>query len=266
MKWAIATAVAVALSFAAEAIAGDGVLEINQACVAAGCFPGDGPGFPVQCNESGSYRLTSSLTVPDGNTTAVDLDSYATLDLGGFAIIGTTVCTGDLTVTCTGGSGSSNGVAGGDGVTIRNGTIRNMGTAGISAGDGTLVENMLIQENRSRGIVGSYGGRGWIIRNSRIVRNGTYGIDFAVSGAYSLITNNVIEGNELAGVYALGALLLDNAIANNGREGIGGNFAGQKKAYARNTINYNNGGNDQDQTEGAVQIGVNVCASDTTCP
>jgi hypothetical protein len=41
----------------------DGVLEINQACVSVGCFPGDLAGFPVTISSTGSYRLTSSLDV-----------------------------------------------------------------------------------------------------------------------------------------------------------------------------------------------------------
>lgn len=264
-SWAIAVVAAIAVSLAAEGWASDGVLEINQACVAAGCFPGDPPGFPVNGQDFKSYRLTSNLGVPDGDTTAVVLGDYATLDLGGFAITGTTVCTGALVAVCTGGSSASFGVDGGTGVTIRNGAIRNMGTNGIRAGGGTLVEDMLIQENRFRGI-GATNGRGWIIRNSRVVRNGSYGIDLAFSTAYGLITGNVVEGNASAGVYGLGLLLLDNAIANNGSVGIGANFAGQKAALSRNVLDYNNGGNTEIQTSGGVEIGTNVCGSDTTCP
>jgi hypothetical protein len=52
--------------------AGEGVLEINQACATqTGCFPGDGAGFPVVISSSGSYRLTSNLSVPDANTSGV---------------------------------------------------------------------------------------------------------------------------------------------------------------------------------------------------
>lgn len=265
-RMAIVTAVAVAISFgAAAAQAADGVLEINQACVWTGCFPGDNPGFPVLGQASKSYVLTSNLTVPNGTTTAVQLNDFATLDLGGFSIIGTTVCTGTLVATCTGGSGTSYGVQGGNALTIRNGVIRNMGTFGIRAGKGTLVEDMLIQENRSGGIAAD-NGSGWVIRNSRVLRNGSYGIDFSVAGAYALITGNVIDGNALDGVRGIGLLLLDNAMANNGAEGINVFFGGQQSAFARNVLNYNNGGNTEDQTSGGLQIGINVCASDTTCP
>jgi len=40
----------------------DGVIEINQARALAG-GPGDEPGFPVTIYASGSYRLTSNLSV-----------------------------------------------------------------------------------------------------------------------------------------------------------------------------------------------------------
>ena len=44
----------------------DGVIEIHQACAQIGgfgCFTGDADGFPVEINASGSYVLTSNLTL-----------------------------------------------------------------------------------------------------------------------------------------------------------------------------------------------------------
>ena len=38
-----------------------GVFEIDQRCVAVGCFPGDFAGFPVTISSPGEYRLTSNL-------------------------------------------------------------------------------------------------------------------------------------------------------------------------------------------------------------
>ena len=58
----IALGVAIASALGAGAThAGDGRLEINQSCIATGCFPGDAPGFPVETQEGKSYVLTSSL-------------------------------------------------------------------------------------------------------------------------------------------------------------------------------------------------------------
>ncbi len=86
------------LGVACVARAGDGRLEINQACVAAGCFAGDTPGFPVETQAKQSYVLTSGLTVPDANTSAVVLNSNSALDLNGFTIQGVTTCSASPTV------------------------------------------------------------------------------------------------------------------------------------------------------------------------
>lgn len=48
---------------AGPALASDGRLEIHQACVTAGCFPGDGPGLPVQVPAGASAVMTSSLAL-----------------------------------------------------------------------------------------------------------------------------------------------------------------------------------------------------------
>ena len=50
----------------------DGVVYIDQNRAAAGGItPGDLAGFPVTIAQSGSYRLSGNLTVPDLNTTAI---------------------------------------------------------------------------------------------------------------------------------------------------------------------------------------------------
>src|SRR5882672_6643872 len=73
----------------------DGVILIDQNRALAGNItPGDAPGFPVTISQSGSYRLSGNITVPDANTTAIQITAaYVTLDLNGFSIIGPTVCT-----------------------------------------------------------------------------------------------------------------------------------------------------------------------------
>jgi hypothetical protein len=78
------------LSLPSLADAVDGVVEINQArVVAGGVTPSDSPGFPVTIDQGGSYRLTSNLTVPNENTSAIQADvDDVTLDLKGFSIVG----------------------------------------------------------------------------------------------------------------------------------------------------------------------------------
>lgn len=80
--------VALAL-FAASSRAGDGRLEINQACVASGCFAGDTAGLPVEITSAGSYVLTSNLSHPGANFTGIRIMAdRVTLDLNGFEIAG----------------------------------------------------------------------------------------------------------------------------------------------------------------------------------
>jgi len=67
------------------------VIRIDQASAKAGdVTPGDAPGFPVTITRPGSYRLTSNLRSPSAVAIQIDADGV-TLDLNGFAIIGTYV-------------------------------------------------------------------------------------------------------------------------------------------------------------------------------
>src|ERR1022692_224651 len=86
----------------------DGVVLISQVQALAGnVTPGDAPGFPVTISVPGSYRLSGNLTVPDQNTTAIQIAAdNVTIDLNGFSILGPTVCTGTPAVTSCGPKGS----------------------------------------------------------------------------------------------------------------------------------------------------------------
>src|SRR5208283_2371136 len=68
----------------------DGVVLIDQnRALAGGITPGDTPGFPVTISQTGSYRLTGNLTVPDVNTGGIVVTAdHVTIDLNGFSIIG----------------------------------------------------------------------------------------------------------------------------------------------------------------------------------
>ena len=86
----------------------DGVVLIDQNHALAGNItPGDTPGFPVTISQPGSYKLSSNLTVPDADTTAIQITSNnVTLDLNGFTetiggLVATSVTTG-LTTSTTG--------------------------------------------------------------------------------------------------------------------------------------------------------------------
>src|SRR2546428_10232429 len=72
----------------------DGVVLIDQnRALAGGVTPGDAPGFPVTLSVAGSYRLSGNLTVPDANTSAIQVTAdNVTIDLNGFTILGPVVC------------------------------------------------------------------------------------------------------------------------------------------------------------------------------
>src|SRR5215469_10191566 len=93
-------------AFTGSAYAVDGVILIDQAHALKGnVTPGDPPGFPVVLFESGSYRLSGNLTVPDKDTPAIFIAAPSvTIDLNGFSILGPNVCTGnppDTGIACT---------------------------------------------------------------------------------------------------------------------------------------------------------------------
>src|ERR1700682_4504928 len=67
----------------------DGVVLINQSTVlAAG-------GFPYRITQPGSYKLSGNLQAKDQNTDVIEISSdNVTIDLNGFSITGTAVCSG----------------------------------------------------------------------------------------------------------------------------------------------------------------------------
>lgn len=220
------------LCLGAGAFATDGVIEINQAkALAGGVTPGDAAGFPVTLGASGSYRLTSNLDLTflgpgvAENTTAIQvsgLNTVATIDLNGFAILGPTFCTATCAPT-----GTGQGVSAGSSdqtITLRNGVIRGMG------GEGTgffaaLVENVTAEHNGGR----AFFVQGGVVRDSIAHRNGI-GIDAAgsfVSGCSS--RNNLSDG--------IRALRIERsvAIANTG-DGF------EATGYVSDSLSADNGG------------------------
>jgi hypothetical protein len=255
-RW-VAIGTAALFSFAPLlATAADGRLEISQACVATGCFPGDSPGFPVTASSASSYVLTSNLTLSDADDTAISLGSGASLDLGGFTISGPTVCTG-TPATCTG-TGSGSGIGAGSQTKVSNGRITGMGNSGISGSDDMQITDVTITSNGGNGIIGQ---GGFVITRCVIDRNGYDGISLAagqVGG--TVIQNNAVHRNAQVGIRASIAVVKDNGVKQNGSFG----FLGTSSALSGNQFYNNNSFGDQ--ISGGVEIGENVCNSSTTCP
>jgi hypothetical protein len=293
------SAIAVILAHAVASAAGavDGVLEINQTCaVNTGCFPGDTPGFPVTVTVSGSYRLTSNLTLPTDDEAITDLSgaSDVTLDLNGFTLTGI-------------GLGAKNGIqlGTGDNWEIRNGTLQNFGGSGIqdSGGigrghraigiraEGNGSWGILLTNSRSNTIRDCYaeingdgglavGDSGKIVASTAEGNLGTgisAGADAIVegnvansntavvadgisAGSGSRITGNVASANSSAGIdTGTDSLVLHNTIRDNG--GIGLSFNDSTSGYGQNVINGN-----LVTVQLGTQIGTNVCNGNTTCP
>ncbi len=249
----------------------DGAILVNQARALAGNVTlGDAPGFPVSINTPGYYVLTSNLTVPNQNTTAIQVNANnVTIDLNGFAIQGPNVCATDgFTVAqpCTLPSGSplatGIGVDAGTGVPFNvlntrviNGTIDGVGGIGIFANVNARIEGVNISNCGSFGIFTSGGvirdtlvracgatgilTSGAVIKDSRAIFNRGAGIQ---TGNSSVITGNILATN-----LSVGLLLTGNS------------------RYTDNVIDNNNGGNGNPQVSGGTAAGVNTCGS-APCP
>lgn len=257
-------AVAISVAMPTGSFASDGALEINAACVATGCFPGDTAGLPVTITQPGSYRLTSNLSVPLNTDTAILFEvENVTLDLGGFVISGPVTCTGSPSA-CTGASVGLTGfgvLASPGHATIRNGTIRGMGRAAIGAGSSTRVEAVLAQANGVHGITGDWGSDGWIVDRCIAIDNGDVGIRLnGGTGRGSLVLQSVARNNGGVGIQA-SSYLVNNTITDNGDYGSATNAH-----LLGNVIVNNKDGLNTPQTNGAYLLGNNWCGTDATCP
>lgn len=247
---------AVASMTAAAARAADGVLEINQACVATGCVPGDGPGFPVQL-ATGSYVLTSALTVSDTDTTAISAGNGVTIDLNGFEIAGVTACLGAPAACVAVGDG--NGISAGQRASIRNGSVRRMGRDGIEVGAGSIIENVTVAENARNGI--NAVGQAHVFHHVRALQNGDNGVHiYSTGNEGSLVTQSTLYGNHDYGLDGVGVSVLECNVSFNGEEGL---YFANGSAFGGNRISDNNGGDANDQVAGGTQIGINLCGPNT---
>lgn len=247
--------------------AADGRLEINHVAVlAGGITPGDTPGYPATLSESGSYVLTSNLQMPNENTSGIIVGAeFVSIDLNGFAIIGNTTCS-EIPVDSCAPTGGGDGIRSTlDGTSVANGVVRGAGRYGVSiSNDGGTIENVRAQNNGSTGLVVSSidGDEGGIIRNCVSNRNGSDGIFVGDGG---LAAGNVGYGNGRFGLFAsVGSRVVDNTLRLNSGIGL---FSSGGTGFSGNVITGNNGGDANAQTNGGgIQIGTNVCGTNTTCP
>jgi len=248
----------------------DGMILINQSKALTGSVtPGDAAGFPVTLSQPGSYRLSGNLTVSDQNTTAIQVTAdNITIDLNGFAILGPNLANG---------VGQGVSASSRTNVAVLNGTVRGMGERGVHLGNKARAEGLrlisntdgievgvdsLVQEttalnNRVAGIVAF--GKSAIL-NSVANQNGEFGISTADD---CLIQGNIALGNARYGILTgSNSTVLQNTVTGNGDFGL---FLNSRTGYAQNVI-AENGTITGPQVSGGIQMGTNVCGSDTICP
>ncbi|GAA0716588.1 hypothetical protein [Dokdonella soli] len=269
---------ALALAPLIASAAGGGAFEINQDCAIAGCFAGDGAGFPITISAPGSYVLTSDLLVTAAGANAININaSPVDLNLNGHTIDGGGSCTGMPVTSCTPGAGSAgiSAYAGGAPVGalhIHDGTIRGFtgsaaSTAAIyisDAGDGTVLERLNIVENYGNAAVQFYtsGAGGTVrLRDSQVARNGSHGVNRAGGAIKLIVENSDISGNRIYGAAgADGATFSGNRFNNNGNYAING--IGGTVALGANTFSGNNLGGNQYTITNVANLGGsanNVC-------
>jgi hypothetical protein len=223
------TTLTVASSPSADKSDKNGVILITQKHAdSGGVTAGDTPGFPVTISESGSYRLASNLTLPDGETTGIEVTAATvTLDLNGFTIVGPDIP----------GNGAgirSQGIA----TRVFNGTVLNVGSIGVElqASPSCRVEGVHSLRNWGGGITTT---RGCTVVNN--VVNATRGIGISVG------TGSTVIGNTVGFNTGLGMSLAPHA------------------GFGQNVVTNNNGGNANVQVSGGIRMGPNACGN-ALCP
>lgn len=212
------------LALAPVALAVDGTVLINQSTITNG-LPNcpTGGSFPVIICQSGSYRLSGNLTVPDANTTAIQITAdNVSLDLNGFSIIGPVVCSGGTPVTKCSPSGSGFGIVSSGGnlvsfntnISVSNGTVRGMGSSGISLGVNTRITNIQAFSNSQTGISFITG----IVSSCTASNNGVDGI-FSIFNP-SRVVDNVATGNGAAGIAVEAGSVVSGNVTTQNVEGI----------------------------------------------
>lgn len=209
----------------------DGIVEIHQACVAAGCVSGDDPGYPIELDRAGSYRLTSNLTLTGSDSTALFVQADdVTIDLNGFEIRGPIACSiGQNGLQCAGGSlGVAGAIFAGPGVrrtVVRNGSIVGATRAAIEIGSDSLVEDVYAAWNLIGGI--RVGNRSTV---RGCIAHQNFGSDAIVSpgifaGSASRVEGSTASENARHGIeITLGATAVDNKSADNERAGLVAGF------------------------------------------
>jgi hypothetical protein len=204
------------------ATATEGALEINQACVASGCFPGDAPGFPITIVNSGNYVFTGDLALDNAANSAVSVGvDNVVIDMKGFSISGPNECSGVLDdCTVKGGGGGIVSSVDRRNIVVRNGRISGMGFAGVDIGQQSTIENVVTEHNWRVGIRARAGST---VRDSNSNFNGYLGIE----AQNARVIDCSVSDNGQVG-FAVGLAIVVRAVATkSGAEGLQDNYGSQ---------------------------------------
>ena len=122
--------------------------------------------------------------------------------------------------------------------------------------------------------------RNCVITDNSATYNGGYGIN---SGGHATVIGNIASGNGTDGIIGSVSVYTHNTTTSNTRYGIHsnigtmiGNIATGNGSfglhlttvggYEGNLMAGNNGGNANPQVSGGLELGPNVCGTNTTCP
>ncbi len=238
-KWIVASAALLALSSGTAQADGGAtiaspVYEISQSCIAAGCFEGDAPGFPVTAGASGLYRLVGDLKlIPAASNpdhTVIDLrpgtpESRVVLDLQQHSIIGD----GGINTSTAGCLVRLNAGE----ITLMNGAVRQGGGYGVcvEAWQSLLVEHVSITNNFAYGLKVFTGtSAATTLEHAVLAHNGYGGFEHdhkrgssnqpwnAVANLTFVFQNSQFNGNWGHGIHIVegSVRLQDNHFAGNG--------------------------------------------------
>ena len=186
-------ALAAGLLMPGMAPAVDGVILIDP-----GRASSPSSGFLVTISKPGSYRLAGNVTVPDANTTAIEINAdNVTIDLNGFSIQGPAHCSPPPVSCFPTGVGNGVHVVNRNNIVVTNGSIHGVGNIGIYLETNSARIDKMSLVSNGRGGAAFFGG---FISDSVAESNGgagIFGLDIIVSG-------NLIRDNQLFGLEAYG--------------------------------------------------------------
>jgi hypothetical protein len=228
----------VALGLAgASAHAADGAVEINQARVIAGGITAtDTPGFPVEIDAPGHFRLTGDLTLPDEQASGIWVTARdVSIDLGGFRIVGPNTCPSPaLGCTLSGNGIGIEALPDVTGLHVENGSVRGMGGAGIFGSQNARIERVRAFDNGGTGTVAGpsshvldclaeRNGAGITIDSGRVERSvARANVDRGIAVLdQAQVIGNAATGNGGVGIYSeFASLIVANTASENGSHGI----------------------------------------------